>query len=69
MKNHIPYDEGKIEHQQPIDPISAWQEWNDCSGEIATREALSDERIIGEMDTDLYERDIQRIKEDECSKP
>lgn len=30
--HHEPYDEEKLAHQEPVQAISAWQQWNDPSG-------------------------------------
>lgn len=32
MRNHEPYDEEKAAHQDPVIPISEWQEFNDAAG-------------------------------------
>lgn len=32
MKNHVPYNENKLAHQEPVIAISQWQEHNDFDG-------------------------------------
>lgn len=28
----VPYDENRLDHQEPVYAISAWQQWNDIEG-------------------------------------
>ena len=31
MKNHVPYNERRLDHQEPVHAVSQWQCWNDLS--------------------------------------
>jgi hypothetical protein len=61
MKIHEPYDENNGEHQNPIQGISEWQEWNDPHGIEATRWALKEQKVLGDLDDAMFERDMEKV--------
>lgn len=40
-----PFDDDNLKHQEPVSPVSAWQEHNDAAGIVSTREEIADARI------------------------
>lgn len=35
MSTFVQYDENNLAHQEPVQAISEWQQWNDVTGEWA----------------------------------
>lgn len=44
-----PFDDDNLKHQEPVSPVSAWQEHNDAAGIVSTREEIADARIENSM--------------------